>query len=141
LGFFFKARVALIWFARNKIADCGTAVTKSQGSNARQLALSCDAVVLFERASDLVSKLFIFSSGQSLCDLIRPRCRVDPARTLWVEIRQLPDLEFVFGHDRVRLYGRLDQFDRLDDRGIVVLRLVDVGGDRHIRMATPGTVS
>jgi hypothetical protein len=33
---------------------------KSQGSHARQLALSCDAVVLFERAPDLVSKLSIF---------------------------------------------------------------------------------
>jgi hypothetical protein len=74
------------------------AATKSQGSHARQLALSCDAVVLFERAPDLVSKLSIFSSGQSLCDLIRPRCRVDPASTFWVEIHQLADLEFVFDH-------------------------------------------
>jgi len=108
LGFFFMALDALIYFSH------------SQGSHACQLALSCDAVVLFERAPDLVSKLSIFSCGQSLCDLIRPRCRVDPASTLWVEIQQLPDLEFVFGHDRVRLYGSLDQFDRLDDRGIVV---------------------
>ena len=130
LGFFFMASDALICFPHKNVADDDPSATKSQGSHARQLALSCDAVVLFERAPDLVSKLSIFSSGQSLCDLIRPRCRVDPASTLWVEIHQLPDLEFVFGHDRVRLYGSLDQFDRLDDRGIVILRLVDARGDR-----------
>jgi hypothetical protein len=128
---------ALICFLEKNVADYGPSATKSR-AHTRQLALSCDAVVLLERAPDLVSKLSIFSSGQSLCDLIRPRCRVDPANTLWTEIHQLPDLEFVFGHDGVRLYGSLDQFDRLDDRGIVILRLVDARGDRHIRIGSAG---
>ena len=78
LGFFFMASDALIYFSHKNVADYYPSATKSQGSQACQLALSCDAVVLFERAPDLVSKLSIFSSGQSLCDLIRPRRRVRP---------------------------------------------------------------
>jgi hypothetical protein len=51
LGFFFMASDALICFSQKNVADCGPSATKSQGSHARQLALSCDAVVLFETCS------------------------------------------------------------------------------------------
>jgi hypothetical protein len=53
-------------------------------------------------------------------------------------MHKLSELEFVVGHDRVRLYGSLDQFDRLDDRGIVILGLltrVEIG---HIRIGSAG---
>jgi hypothetical protein len=54
---------ALICFSQKNFADCGPSATKSQGSHARQLALSCDAVVLFERAPDLVSNSPSFPAG------------------------------------------------------------------------------
>ena len=57
---------ALICFSQKNVADCGPSATKSQGSHARQLALSCDAVVFFERAPDLVSKLSIFQRAVAL---------------------------------------------------------------------------
>jgi hypothetical protein len=50
LGFFFMASDALICFSHKECCRLWPSATKSQGSDARQLALSCDAVVLFRRA-------------------------------------------------------------------------------------------
>jgi hypothetical protein len=76
-----------------------TVARQSESPSPQRLALSCDAVVLFQCVPRLVSKLSIFSGRQPLCDLIPSRCCVDPASALRVEIHQLTDLEFVFGHD------------------------------------------
>jgi hypothetical protein len=41
---------------------------------ARQFALSCDPIVVFDGAPDLVLKFTILPRGQTLCDLVRSRC-------------------------------------------------------------------
>ena len=72
----------------------------SKRSGARQLALSCDPIVLFEVAPDLVLKFTILCSRQSLCDLVRSWYRVElrSHRSFGVKVHQLANLEFVFVH-------------------------------------------
>ena len=62
LGFFFMASDALICFSHKSVADYYPSATESQGSHARQLALSCDAIVLFERTAETL-KL----TGETVC--------------------------------------------------------------------------
>src|SRR4029077_834720 len=72
-----------------------------QALGARQLALSCDPIVLFEGGPDLVPKFTILCSGQSSCDLVRSwwyRVELRPHGSFGVKIHQLPNLEFVFAH-------------------------------------------
>ena len=70
---------------------------------ARQLALSCDPIVLFEGVPDLVLTFTILCSGQSFCDQIRSRRCVErrPHRSFGVKIHKLANLKFVFGHARI----------------------------------------
>ena len=72
----------------------------SKRLGASQVALSCDPIVFFEGVPDLVLKFTIFRSGQSFCDLVRSRYRVElrSHRSFGVKVHQLANLEFVFAH-------------------------------------------
>jgi hypothetical protein len=112
----------------------------SKRLGARQLALSCDQIVVFEGVPDLVLKFTILRSGQSFCDLVRSWYRVElrPRCSFGVKIHQLANLEFVFGHDRLRLYGSLDRLIGSTIEGSSfsgLLTRVEIG---HIRIGSAG---
>ena len=81
----------------NTVAPVGSG-GPSKRLGARQVALSCDPIILFEGVPDLVLTFTILCSGQSSCDQVRSWYHVELRPHLGVKIHKLANLEFVFSH-------------------------------------------
>ena len=87
-------------FPKNLMSRPANGPLTSKRLGASQVALSCDPIVFFEGAPDLVLKFTIFRGGQSFCDLVRSRYRVElrSHRSFGLKVHQLANLEFVVAH-------------------------------------------
>ena len=92
------------------------------GSPARQFALSCDPIVLFEGVPDLVLTFTILCSGQSSCDQVRSWYHVELRPHLGVKIHKLAHPEFVFSHEVPRELYMLARPERPPKRQTAIAR-------------------